>query len=112
MPLPFRRIISSVSVRTRIIGLALIPVVGFVANGISFQSGQSEVNEAFSNVGTASAIADASREFKIGLATMQIAAKDFVTQPSEESIKNFEAGAALATANFDMIADSNRMVTD
>jgi hypothetical protein len=32
--------ISAVSVRARIIGLALIPVVGFLANGISFTTGE------------------------------------------------------------------------
>ncbi len=32
----FAQSVASVSVRTRIIGLALIPVVGFLANGIAF----------------------------------------------------------------------------
>ena len=104
MPLSLANAISAVSVRTRIIGLALIPVIGFLANGIAFTSGQSEVTDAFANVATAATLADASREFKIALASMQIAAKDFVAQPSEEPIRSFEAGHAMATSNFDKIA--------
>src|SRR5215510_223389 len=104
--------ISVVSVRTRIIGLALIPVFGFLANGITFTSGQTEVTDAFANVGTASALADASREFKIALATMQIAAKDFVSHPSSEPIKSFEAGQTLAATSFDRIAAAARAFQD
>src|ERR1700754_412124 len=78
MPFSLARVISSVSVRTRIIGLAVIPVLGFIATGMAFRSGQPEVTQAFANVGTAAVLADASREFKFALATMQIAAKDFV----------------------------------
>src|SRR5215813_4052170 len=104
MPLSLANAISAVSVRDRIIGLALIPVIGFLADGIAFTSGQSEVTDAFANVATAATLADASREFKIALASMQIAAKDFVAQPSDEPIRNFEAGHAMATNNFDEIA--------
>src|SRR5262245_24142326 len=106
MPLSLVKSICAVSVRTRIIGLALIPVVGFVANGIAFTSGQKGVTEAFANVGTAAALADASREFNIPLAAMQIAANDFVTQPSQEPIKNFEAAQAQAARNFDRISSA------
>ena len=67
---PLAQSIASLSVRTRIIGLALIPVVGFLANGIAFTSGQGEVTDAFANVGTAAALADASREFKLALSTL------------------------------------------
>jgi methyl-accepting chemotaxis protein len=41
------RLIRALSVRTRIVLLALIPVAGFVANGTSFISGDREVSEAF-----------------------------------------------------------------
>jgi methyl-accepting chemotaxis protein len=101
---PLAQSIASLSVRTRIIGLALIPVVGFLANGIAFTTGQGEVADAFANVGTAAALADASREFKLALATMQTAAKDYVAQPSDERAKAFEAAQALTTGNFDKIA--------
>src|SRR5215510_2949754 len=94
---PLAQSIASLSVRTRIIALALIPAVGFLANGIALTSGQSEVTDAFAIVGTAAALADASREFKLALSTMQIAAKDYVAQPSDERAKAFEAARALTT---------------
>jgi methyl-accepting chemotaxis protein len=100
----FAQSIASVSVRTRIIGLALVPVVGFLANGVAFTAGQSGVTDAFANVGTAAALADASREFKLTLASMQIAAKDYVAQPSDERTKAFDAAQTLTISNFDKIA--------
>jgi methyl-accepting chemotaxis protein len=106
------KLISSVSVRTRIVGIALIPVLGFLANGISFTAGQNEVTKAFDNVESASAISDASREFKIALASMQIAAKDFVAQPSQDLIKSFETGHVQAATNFERISMSPGAVGD
>jgi methyl-accepting chemotaxis protein len=100
----FAQSIASVSVRTRIIGLALVPVVGFLANGVAFTAGQSGVTDAFANVGIAAALADASREFKLTLASMQIAAKDYVALPSDERAKAFEAAQTLTTKNFDKIS--------
>jgi methyl-accepting chemotaxis protein len=102
----FANMISAASVRTRIIGLALIPVFGFVANGISYVTGKNDVTEAFAKVATAGALADSSREFKIALATMQIATKDFVVNPSTELIKSFEANEELALRNFARIAST------
>ena len=98
------RAIASVSVRTRIIGIALIPVIGFLANGVSFTTGQNDVTNAFDNVEAASVLSDASREFKIALVSMQFAATDFVAQPSGELVRNFEANHILASSNFERIA--------
>jgi methyl-accepting chemotaxis protein len=107
------QLIASVSVRTRIIGLALIPVLGFVANGGTFISGQTEVNGAFENAATAAALADASQDFKVALAQLQIAAKDYVAQPSDQRMKDFEAIQTLTTKNFNRIAvAANNMQQD
>jgi methyl-accepting chemotaxis protein len=100
----FIKAITSISVRTRIIGIALIPVVGFAVNGVSFISGENDVTNAFHNVETSDAISDASREFRIALVSMQFAAADFVTAPSNELIKNFDENHALATSHFNSIA--------
>jgi methyl-accepting chemotaxis protein len=97
------RAISSVSVRTRIIGIALIPVIGFIANGFSFTAGQRAVTNSFDNVEAASVLSDASREFKIALVSMQFAAADFVAMPSDDLIKSFEANHVLASSNFEKI---------
>jgi methyl-accepting chemotaxis protein len=98
------RSLASVSVRTRIVGIALIPVVGFLANGISFTLGQSDVTSAFHDVESASVLSDASREFKIALVSMQFAATDFVAQPSTELSRNFETNHILASENFEKVA--------
>ena len=98
--------ISSLSVRARIVGIALVPVLGFLANGIAFISGQREVTTAFHDVEAASVLSDASREFKIALATMQLVAADFVANPSTELVKKFEAGQSLAATNFEKIAST------
>jgi hypothetical protein len=71
----FARLLVSYSVRTGIIVLALIPVVGFLANGLTYVSGEGDVGEAFQSVGNAHALADASRDFRIAVAAMRIAAR-------------------------------------
>ncbi len=46
LSLPFNRLarmLTSVSVRTRIVVLALIPVAGFLANGLTYASGEGDV---------------------------------------------------------------------
>ena len=46
LSLPFNRLarmLASFSVRNRIVLLALIPVAGFVANGLSFTAGEGDV---------------------------------------------------------------------
>lgn len=40
----------SFSVRTRIVVLTLIPVAGFVANGLTFTAGEGDVGRAFGTV--------------------------------------------------------------
>jgi hypothetical protein len=41
--LSFRRLVSSFSVRSRIIAIAMIPVAGFLANGFFFAGGEKDV---------------------------------------------------------------------
>jgi methyl-accepting chemotaxis protein len=100
------RLISKLSVRARIVAIALIPVIGFLANGIAFTTGQRDVTNAFDNVEAASAISDASREFKIALTSMQSAAKDYVADPLPTHIKAFDVGQTLASISFERIAAS------
>ena len=75
MPLPFTglstpmRLISRVSVRTRMAAIAVIPVIGFLANGIAYTTGETEIDAAFQSAQQAAALADASREFKTALTT-------------------------------------------
>ncbi|MBS0248163.1 MAG: HAMP domain-containing protein [Proteobacteria bacterium] len=71
------RLLTSFSVRTRIVTLALIPVMGFLANGLTFMAGESEVSGAFQTAANSRALADASRDLKIAIASIRIATKDF-----------------------------------
>jgi methyl-accepting chemotaxis protein len=104
--LSVRRFASGVSVRARIIAIAAIPVIGFLANGIAFMSGERDVDSAFDSVQQAAALADASQEFKAAIATMRVSAKDFVAQPSQQLIKSFETGHDVATKNLHLINES------
>jgi methyl-accepting chemotaxis protein len=100
------RLVSSFSVRTRIIVLAAIPVVGFIANGLTYVAGERDVGTAFYNAKHATTLSDASRDFKIAIAAMRITVKDFTSAPSENLIDAFEASRKAATQNLDAIENS------
>jgi methyl-accepting chemotaxis protein len=110
------QIFSKLSVRARVVALGLIPVVGFLANGIAFEFGDSQVGRSFSIVARDTAVADASHDLKSGLLSMRAATVDFVAHPSERQIKNFAQGQELATQSLARIqaalADSQQdMIT-
>jgi methyl-accepting chemotaxis protein len=98
-----RLLISKISVRTRIIALAIVPVIGFLANGIAFTSGKTEVDAAFESAQQAALLADASREFKVALTTMRMSAKEFATQPTYDLVKLFGANHDAALHSLDVI---------
>ena len=85
------RLVRALSVRTRILLIALIPVLGFAANGISFMAGEREVADAFERYRRADATADASHSLKEAISKMRIAARDFATDPDEDTLTAFEA---------------------
>ena len=62
-----QQLISKLSVRGRIAAIAVIPVVGFLANGLAFTGGETAVGNAFESVRSAAVLADASREFRLKL---------------------------------------------
>jgi methyl-accepting chemotaxis protein len=109
MPLPTtglmspRLLISKISVRARIIALAIVPVIGFLANGIAFTSGKTEVDAAFESAQQAAVLADASREFKVTLTTMRMSAKEFATQPSYDLVTLFGDSHDSALHSLDVI---------
>jgi len=100
------RLLASVSVRTRIIVLALIPVVGFLANGLTYVAGEGDVGTAFETVKRSGGLADASRDFKIAIAAERIAVKDFGLTPSNSLLASFDVAHALALKSLDTIAAS------
>ncbi|MGC1765518.1 MAG: hypothetical protein WA769_21565, partial [Pseudolabrys sp.] len=84
------RMLASFSVRTRIVVLTLIPVAGFVANGLTFTAGEGDVGRAFGTVTHSTALADASRDFKSAVASMRIIVKDFSVSPDDNLVVSFE----------------------
>jgi methyl-accepting chemotaxis protein len=91
MSLSLHRIIVRSSVRTRIIVLAAIPVLGFLVNGIAYTIGEHEVAIAFRKADSASDLAEVSREFRANLVQMRARTRDFVMRPSQDAIQGFEA---------------------
>ena len=86
------RLLASFSVRTRIVVLALVPVAGFLANGLTYVSGENAVGTAFNTVQRAGALADASRDFKSAIASMRLTVKDFGATPNNTLVVELRAG--------------------
>src|SRR5579864_9088962 len=76
-------VFSKMSVRARIVVLAVIPVIGFLAIGLAYMTGDIEVGRAFDTVHRNTAVADASRDLKTGLLMMRAATTEFVAHPSD-----------------------------
>src|SRR6478736_3934827 len=100
------RMLTSFSVRTRIVVLALIPVAGFLANGLTYVSGEKDVGRAFSTVTQSNALADSSRDFKSAVASMRIIVKDFSVNPDNNLVVSFEQAHATALKALETLAAS------
>jgi methyl-accepting chemotaxis protein len=98
-----RRLVSKLSVRARIIAITLIPVLGFVANGGAYVSGEHSVDRAVESVNRATSLADASREFKSAVGAIQAAARSFAVYPRASHLQTLSDAQAVATAQFDVI---------
>jgi methyl-accepting chemotaxis protein len=99
----FARVFSRLSVRARIIVLGVIPIIGFLANGFAFLSGDAEVGKAFDSVNRNTVVSDASRDLKTGLLMMRAATVEFVAHPSDTEVKDFEDGQDMAMRSLDRI---------
>jgi methyl-accepting chemotaxis protein len=105
-PLGLSKLLSSASVRTRIILLALIPVAGFAASGMSYLSGERSVAAAMRTTQQSIAIADASREFKRAVNGMRIVVKDFSAAPNDELPRSFIGLYASALHSLNIISSA------
>src|SRR6202166_5125342 len=95
---------SKLSVRARIIVLGVIPVIGFLANGMAFMVGDVEVGRAFDSVQRYTRVADASRDLKTGLLIMRAATTEYVARPSDKVVADFTDGQELAMKSLERIA--------
>ncbi len=100
------QIFSRLSVRGRIVVLGVIPVVGFLAIGIAYLTGDAQVGKAFEAVHRNTELSDASRDLKTGLLTMRAATTDFVVHPADAAAQNFYNGQATAMQCLDRIQAS------
>src|SRR5215510_12712234 len=100
------RLISRVDVRTRIVIIAMIPLLGFLANGVAFMTAQSEIESAFQSAHRAADVAEASREFKMALTAMRMGAREFAAHPSYDDVKAFAVAHDGAIKSLDAMANS------
>jgi methyl-accepting chemotaxis protein len=100
------RVLTAVSVRTRIVVLALIPVAGFIANGLTYVASETEVGAAFQTAQRSAALADASRDFKSAVTGMRIIVRDFSVSPNDNLVVTFEQAQSHALLSLDNIAES------
>jgi methyl-accepting chemotaxis protein len=98
-----RRLIQKLSVRARIIAITLIPVIGFLANGIAYVAGEHAVARALDSVNLATSLADASREFKSSVGSIQAAADSFATLPRSSYLQRLSDAQASAATQFNTI---------
>ncbi|HWJ99510.1 MAG TPA: methyl-accepting chemotaxis protein [Xanthobacteraceae bacterium] len=105
----FSRTMLSVSVRTRIILLAVTPLVGFGIIGASFVTGERAVESAFESSKTAGAIADASRDLKNALAALKTAAQEFVLSSGKMKTEDINARYAEAMSRLEIIKNANEI---
>jgi|SRR5215472_1332081 len=96
------------SVRRRIALLGLIPVLGFVANGVNFTSNEQQVNAAFDDVRRTSQIIEAAHQFKEALANMQGEAREFAANPSQRLANAFGESMRAAESSLQLISSSAR----
>ena len=98
------RFSTDVSVRSRLVVLSLIPVIGFAAIAFAYLSSERTVETAFGSVRQSSRLADASRAFKESLTIVQARAKDFVAQPQPGLIARFADAHDAASSMVEVVA--------
>ena len=103
MPETKRFFFPTLSVRARIIALALIPVGGFLANGIAFTSGEADVQAAFESVNRAAAMSEASNDFKDALSVMRLTVRDFASKPDASLVQAFDDNRKLGDKSLDVL---------
>jgi methyl-accepting chemotaxis protein len=98
-----KRMMSSLSVRARVVMIILIPVAGFLANGVAFLGGERKVEAAFESVRQSASLADASREFKSAVVTLQTAARSFAEHPRSTYLQTLSESQQQLAAQFPVI---------
>jgi len=98
-----RRLMSALSVRARIAALAMIPVVGFVANGVNYVVSETDVSRAFDAVSRSNTLTDSSRDLRAALTGVRFVAKEMAVNPSQALVKAFNEHHAAALESLQRI---------
>src|SRR5487761_2500786 len=97
------QVFAKFSVRTRIVALGAIPLVGFLAYGLAYVASDLEVGRAFDSVHRDTALVDASSDLKASLLAMRVATTEFAARPSDDEVASFAKEQALARGSLDRI---------
>ncbi|HEX5777550.1 MAG TPA: methyl-accepting chemotaxis protein [Xanthobacteraceae bacterium] len=97
---------QGISVRGRIVLLALIPVIGLGVIGAAYLSGERAVENAFRSVRNSSVLTRASSDFRVALVDMRVTAQVFAQRPTRALIDDFEDANKAALASLDVIEQS------
>ncbi len=98
-----KHLVSGLSVRARIVTITLIPVLGFLASSVAYVAGERDVERALESVRQATALADASREFKTAVTSIQAAARIFAVNPRSTYLQALGEAQAAASSQFAVI---------
>jgi len=100
------RVGQGMSVRARIVLLALIPVVGLGVIGAAYLSGERAVDDAFRRLRNSSVLTSASGDFRVALVDMRVSAQVFAQRPTRALIEEFENANLAALSSLDVIEQS------
>lgn len=103
------RFMPSLSVRARIIILAITPLIGFAVIGFSFVSGERAVEHAFESMKTAGSVAEASRDLRTNINSLRTAAKEFSAGGGQDKISDFEERYIRAQIGIKLIEQSKEI---
>ncbi|MDQ2083894.1 hypothetical protein RA307_27220, partial [Xanthobacteraceae bacterium Astr-EGSB] len=102
------RLLSALSVRMRIVLLAVIPLVGFLAVGVAFTNGGRTIDTAMGASRVSAQVADASRELKVALGQVMLSATNYSVRPNQKGVESFTAARESAASLAAAIANSGK----
>jgi methyl-accepting chemotaxis protein len=103
---PVRRLINALSVRNRVVILALIPVIGFVANAATFRSGENNVSAAFGRFKHSTDLVESSRQFNEAIMSIRLAVKNYSAEPDQDKVDRFNIAYSRAFQSLTEIASA------
>jgi methyl-accepting chemotaxis protein len=97
------RFLPTLSVRARIAALALIPVVGFIANGLNYLVSEQAIGHAFNAVDRSNDLTDASRDLRSRLEAIRFVAREMAVHPGPALVKSFNDHLGVAIKSLEEI---------